>query len=295
MRRCDEVWQLEQRIARGRLFDEHIECSAGDLARLESVIKRDFVDKPAPRAIDDADAVLHLGDCFGRDDVLGRIDQRRVQRDEIGTAQQIVELDLFDAHILGALRREEGVIGNHLHPQADGTVGDDRADIAGPDDAQDLAGDFDAHEAVLFPLAGARGGVRFGDLPRQRQHQRNGMLGRRDGIAEGRVHHDDALLRRRRNVDIVDPDTGTADHLELGRRRDDLLGDLAGRPNGKTIILADDFEQLVLVLAEIGLVVDVDAVVLEDLHGGLGKLVGNENLGHRALLNGIGREHTQAS
>ena len=34
-----------------------------------------------------------------------------------------------------------------------------------------------------------------------------------------------------------------------------------------------------LVLAEIGLVVDVDAAILEDLDGGLGELVGNENAG----------------
>ena len=97
----------------------------------------------------------------------------------------------------------------------------------------------------------------------------DGMLGRGDRIAEGRVHHDDALLGRRRNVDIVDADAGAADHLEILRRGDDLLGDLARRADGEAIILADDFEQLVLVLAQIGQVVDLDAIVLEDLDGGL--------------------------
>ena len=46
----------------------------------------------------------------------------------------------------------------------------------------------------------------------------------------------------------------------------------------------DDFEQLVLVLAQIGQIIDLDTIVLEDLDGGGAELVGNENLGHCALL-----------
>ena len=56
--------------------------------------------------------------------------------------------------------------------------------------------------------------------------------------------------------------------------------DLGGRADGEAVILADDFEQLLLVLAEIGQVVDLDAAILEDLDGGCGKFVGNENAGH---------------
>ena len=45
-------------------------------------------------------------------------------------------------------------------------------------------------------------------------------------------------------------------------------GDLGGRADGEAVIIADDLGELVLVLAEIGLVVDLDAAVVEDLHGG---------------------------
>ena len=93
---------------------------------------------------------------------------------------------------IGALRRQERIVGDHLHPQAERAVGDDRADIAAADDAERLAEDLDAHEVVLFPLAGVRRGVGLRDLPRQRQHQRDRMLGGGDRIAERRVHHDDA-------------------------------------------------------------------------------------------------------
>ena len=58
--------------------------------------------------------------------------QRRVQRDEIRALEQLVELDLVHADIDGALGREERVVGDDPHAQAERAVGHDRADIAAP-------------------------------------------------------------------------------------------------------------------------------------------------------------------
>ena len=170
-----------------------------------------------------------------------------------------------------------GIEGDDLHLEADRALGDDRADIAAADDAERLAGDLDAHEAVLLPLAGLGRGVGGGELAGDGEHQGDGMLGGGDRIAEGRVHHDDALRGRRRHVDIVDADAGAADDAELRRGGEHLVADLGRRADGEAVIVADDGEELLLVLAEIGLVVDVDAAILEDLDGGLGELVGDEN------------------
>src|SRR5665213_3007635 len=52
------------------------------------------------------------------------------------------------------------------------------------DQAQHLAGDLHAHEAVLLPFAGLGGGIGGWKLARQRQHQRDRMLGGGDGVAE---------------------------------------------------------------------------------------------------------------
>ena len=158
-------------------------------------------------------------------------------------------------------------------------VADDRADIAAADDAERLAGDLDAHEAVLLPLAGLRRGVGLGQLAGHGEHHGDGVLGGGDRIAERRVHHDDAAPRGGGNIDIVDADAGAADDLEIGRGGDQLFGDLGRRADGEAVILADDFEQLVLVLAEVGQIIDLDAAILEDLHGGGGEFVGNENAG----------------
>src|SRR5690606_20904609 len=173
---------------------------------------------------------------------------------------------------------------NDMHLEAHATRGDDRADIAAADDAERLAGDLDAHEAVLFPLAGLGRGVRLRQLARQCEHHGDGMLGGGDRVAEGRVHHDDALPRRRRNVDIVDADAGAANHLEVGRRSDQLLGHLGGGTNGEAVILADYFEHLLLVGTDIGKIVDLDAAILEYLHGRRRKLVGNEYARHGLVL-----------
>ena len=97
---------------------------------------------------------------------------------------RFVELDLLDAEIDGALRRQERIVGDHFHLEANAALGGDRTDIAAADDAERFAGDFDAHEAVLLPLAGLRRGVGLRDLARQRQHQGDGVFGGGDRIAE---------------------------------------------------------------------------------------------------------------
>ncbi len=162
-----------------------------------------------------------------------------MQRDEIGTRQKLVQLHLLRTEILRALRCEEGIEGHDLHAKAKRTVHDNRTDIAAPDDAEHLAGDFNAHEAVLFPLRSAGRSVGFRQLASQRHHHGNGVLSSGDRVTEGRVHHDDALGGRRRDIDIVDPDPGAPDHLEIGRRRNDLLSHLGRRADRQPVILPD--------------------------------------------------------
>ena len=62
---------------------------------------------------------------------------------------------------------------------------------------------------------------------------------------------------------------------------------LVAERDGQPVVVADDGAEFVRVLAEVGLKVDLDAVVAEDVNGGLGEFVGYENLGHwRCVLCG---------
>ncbi len=212
-----------------------------------------------------------------------------MQRDEIGAAQEFVELDLFDAEMERALGRQIRIVGDHFHLQPDRAVGDDRADIAAADHAERLAENLDAEKLVLFPFAGARRSVGLGNLPRQRQHQRDGVLGRRDRIAERRVHHDDAARGRRRNVDIVDADAGAADHFEIFGLLQHFRRDFGRGADRKPVEAVDRRGKLVLVLAEIGLEIDLDAAILEDRDRGGRQRVGDENAGSHGFLPSPGR------
>ena len=100
-----------------------------------------------------------------------------MQRDEVGALEQLGELDLLHTEIARALRRQERIVGDHFHMQAEAAIGHDRADIAAADDPESLGRDLDAHEAVLLPLAGLRRCIRLRNFAGQRQHQGDGMLG----------------------------------------------------------------------------------------------------------------------
>ena len=58
-----------------------------------------------------------------------------------------------------------------------------------------------------------------------------------------------------------------------------LVAERIARPSK----LADQRRELLLVGAELGLEIDLDAAILEDLHGGVGQGIGNEDFGGHDL------------
>ena len=282
MRRGDEIVAAEQRVLPRRLLDEHIDRGAGDLAAVERGGEVLLDDEPAARAVDDAHAALHLRDRRGVDDVAGRVGQRRVQRDEIGAAQQLVERDALDAEFDGAFRRQERVVGDDAHLQPLRAVGDDRADIAAADDAERLAGQLDPHEARFLPLAGLRRAIGGRDLAGQREHHRDRVLGGGDRVAVGRVHDDDAALGRRRHVDIVDADAGAPDDFQRVRGGEQLGRDLGRRAHRQPVITGDAAAQFGRI--EPGRDIGFDAARPENFDRARAESVGDQHLRHLQLL-----------
>ena len=201
-------------------------------------------------------------------------------------AEQLVEiLDPLDPERQRPLGRQERVVGDHLHLQPDGARRHHRADVAAADEPQRLAGDLDPHEPRLLPLAGPGRGVRRRDLPRHREHHGDGVLGGGDRVAEGRVHHHDALGAEAAGMSTLStpiparPITRRLPALAISSARH-----LGGRADREAVVAADDLGQPRRVAAELRLEVDLDAAVAEDLHGGVGKLIGNKNLGHGYVI-----------
>ncbi len=74
-------------------------------------------------------------------------------------------------------------------------------------------------------------------------------------------------------------------------------GHLGGRADGEAVVIADQLGELFLVLAERGLEIDLDAAILEDLHGGGREGVGDENAGSHGFPYDVrrGRQRSQRS
>ncbi len=226
-------------------LDEHVERRRrATLPDFERRGERLLVDQAAAGAVDDAHALLHLGDRRRVDDVLASSSVSGVCRVmKSARRQQLVELDLLDAELDGALLRQEGVEGDDLHLQADGAVGDDRADIAAADHAERLAGDLDAHEAVLLPLAGLGRGVGGGSWRASANIMAMACSAVVIELPKGVFITMMPRRGGRRHVDVVDADAGAADDLEVRRGGEQLVGDLGGRADGEAVVVADDGER----------------------------------------------------
>nr|WP_207955788.1 hypothetical protein [Rubrobacter marinus] len=146
-----------------------------------------------------------------------------------------------------------------------------------PDEPERLLGDLDPLERAPLPLAALQGGVGHGDLPGDREHQPEGLLGRRDRVALRGVGDDDPALRRRLDVYVVHADAGSPDRLEVLRPLDDLCGDLRGAPDDEPVVLADGLQKLLRREAQ----GDVDLELPpQKLDPALGEGLGDENLRH---------------
>ena len=172
--------------------------------------------------------LVELDELYSRADVISlhtpltEKTRGMVNADEIGGAQQLVEL-----HQLGTRRARtrlcrERVVRDDLHLEPGRAARDFRSDAADPDEAQGLAAQLAANEFRTGPLARADAAVRIGDAPEQRQREGERVLRSGNDVPERRVHDVDAASGRRRNVDVVHADPGAPDDGQPRRRIEDL-------------------------------------------------------------------------
>ena len=135
------------------------------------------------------------------------------------SAKSSSRLDQLNADAAGGLRRQDRIVADHFHLEPMRAVGDDPADVAEADDAERLVADLGAGEFAAIPFAGVDRRVRRRDVPRQRHHHRDRVLGGRDAVAGRAVHHDDSAARRRFDIDVIDPDARAPDHFQRRRPR----------------------------------------------------------------------------
>ncbi len=153
--------------------------------------------------------------------------KRSVKSDEIGVLQEIAEIvDQLDLQGARAAGGEVGIEGEHAHAEGDGAPAEFTPDAAHADDAERFVVKLHALEFLSTPFLVSDGGVGLGNFARGAEEEREGVLGGGNGVAAGSVHYDHAAFGCRLDVDVIDPDTGAADHSQLAARLQHGSGDL---------------------------------------------------------------------
>ena len=215
-------------------------AAPGHLARVESRLERLQVHQLAAGAVDDPHPVLHLRDRLGVDPVDRVRRLRQVDGDDVRPRVEVIGgLGALDPELAEALRGHELVEGHDLHLERLRPVGDELADPPEADHAERLAVELVAGEPRAGPFASDQRGVRLGDVPAQRQRQRQGVLGGGDRVRLGRVDDHDPALGGRVDVDVVHAGSRPADHLQPRAALDQVRGQLGGRPDHDPVELAD--------------------------------------------------------
>ena len=216
VRRQNHVLQLRVGRVLRRLFAEHVQRRARNLPGLESLHQRRVVNQFPARAVDNAHALLHRGQCFCVDHARCLRRQPHVQRDVIRAGNQLLQRHQPDAVLSRHCGRHKRIAADNIQPKALGALRDLQSNPSQPQNAQRLAAQFRSLQALLLPLAGVHRRVGGGQLASQCQHQPDSQLGHRHRIRARRIHHHNASPRGRISIDVVHAHSGAANHTQLG-------------------------------------------------------------------------------
>jgi hypothetical protein len=232
-------------VVRGeRLVRIDIEGGASDTLLLQRSDECSFVDHLTARGVDDDRGLLHARELRGADEARGGVGERYVQRDHVRSREHIVKRGELHIERFGAFLGQVRIVDEHVHAERARAARDLAADAAGADQPERLAVDLGAAKLAALPLAGAHGAVRSGDPPHAGEQQRKRQLGGRDRVAGRRVEHRHAELRRGSDIDRVDADARSPDHLEPRRVLQRLTRDLRGAADDHGVHRLDGAREL---------------------------------------------------
>ena len=196
-----------------------------------------------------------------------------MERHEVRFGQELLEaLHHRRAEIPEPLRGHVGVVGQDVHLEGAGPACDLLPDPAEADDPECLVRQLESGEARSLPAALLQGCVRLRDVPGERQQEPEGVLRCRDDGRLRGVRDDDPATRGRLHVDVVDPDTCAADHLQPLGPVDQLRGDVGGTSNDDRVVVGD-------LLLEWRVEVDIDLEApAEEIDARVGDALADEDL-----------------
>ena len=133
----------------------------------------------------------------------------------IGPRQQCIKGDGFRISLLDDLWCHEWVVGEDVHFEPEAQPGEDAANGSETDHADAFTRKLCPDEIGRLPLAGTHRAIGLREVAAQRKEMRKRKFGGRCCIGIGRVQDDDATFRSGGDVDIINPDAGATDDLQL--------------------------------------------------------------------------------
>ena len=129
--------------------------------------------------------------------------------DEIRARQQLVQfLHQFHLQAIGDLIRHVRVEGDHAHPEGMRARRHMPADASQPHQAECFSIEMYTHERQALPLFLAQQRVGLRNVAAQRQHQREGHLGRSHGVDFRDVHDHHPGPGSCLDIDVLQPNPG---------------------------------------------------------------------------------------
>ena len=234
VRGSDDLLHLDQRVVGiERLLLPGVNRGTPNLALFESLDQSLVIDDSAARLIDDDGVGLHYVELLLADKTAGILGQRAVQGDDVGLAQQSLEINASAVQLLFKLlgHRVRIVVQEVLALPALKALENHAADIAAADDADDLVAQLVGvvTPGPAVPLALLAAAVDHAQTTHAGEHERNGELCSRGGILTGRIAHRDALFLGVGNVHMVIAGRGDMDELQILGAVHLRLADLADR------------------------------------------------------------------
>ena len=245
-------------------------------SRIASARSR-FVDDAAASDVDHSHRRLGLDQQIAVDEAGRLLGLRQVDREEVGLGDGLVERQQFDTHLPCPVGGHERVVGDDVHAERLGPIGDELADATEADRPPSVlsASSTPSHRDAL-PATGGQRGVGLRDVAGLGEQQRHRVLGGGDDVALRGVDHHHAAAGGRLDVDVVEADAGAADDEQLVGVLEDLGGDLGRRSDDQRLRAADVHQQIV----EIELHVDVVACGAEPIEATFGDFFSDKDPGH---------------
>ncbi len=280
----DDLRQLEQRRARGRLRGEDIDGGPADPAVPDGVSEGVFVDHPATGDVHDPQVRLGLGEQLFADHAKGLGGLDDVEGEEVRHPHQLEQLEQLDVDLASPLRSDERIVGDDLHPERRRPLGHQLADASEADDPERLVGQLHALPLGPLPAPGDEGSMGLRNVAGLgQQHGHRVLRGGEDVRLRG-VHHHHALLGSGLGVDVVEPDAGSSHHDEVRTGGQHLCGDRRRRADDQGVGTRHRRQEPFR--REVQLEVDLVAGRPESVEAPVGDLLGHQDASHGRSLVG---------